>query len=53
MPAVWRRGGGARWSRMLATALRPLTHLVAWPAWHSMRVSLLDDLDGPHPPPNA
>jgi hypothetical protein len=38
---------------MVATALRPFTHLAAWLGWQSMRVSLLDDLDRPHPPADA
>jgi hypothetical protein len=38
---------------MVATALRPFTHLAAWLVWQSMRVSLLDDLDRPHPPADA
>jgi hypothetical protein len=38
---------------MVATALRSLTHLAASLVWQSMRVSLLEDLDRPHPPPNA
>ena len=35
---------------MVAHALRPISHLAAWIVWHSMRVSLLDDLDAPEPP---
>ncbi len=38
---------------MVTTALRPITHLTAWLVWHSMRVSLLDDLDAPQPPADA
>jgi hypothetical protein len=29
---------------------RPIRHLAAWLAWHSMRISLLDDLKAPQPP---
>jgi hypothetical protein len=32
---------------MMGTALRPISHLAAWILWHTMRVSLLDDLDRP------
>ena len=35
---------------MARLALRPIGHLTAWLVWHSMRVSLLDDLDAPEPP---
>jgi hypothetical protein len=35
---------------MMGTALRPISHLAAWILWHTMRVSLLDDLDRPEPP---
>jgi hypothetical protein len=35
---------------MVTTALRPIGHLAAWLVWHSMRVSLLDDLQSPRPP---
>jgi hypothetical protein len=35
---------------MVTTALRPLGHLAAWLVWHSMRVSLLHDLERPSPP---
>jgi hypothetical protein len=35
---------------MVATALRPISHLAAWLWWHTMRVSLLDDLEQPKPP---
>jgi hypothetical protein len=38
---------------MVGTALRPLSHLTAWLVWHSMRVSLVEDLDSPSPPKNA
>jgi hypothetical protein len=33
--------------------LRPIGHLAAWIVWHSMRVSLLDDLERPEPPRQA
>jgi hypothetical protein len=29
---------------------RPIRHLAAWFVWHSMKVSLLEDLEAPHPP---
>jgi hypothetical protein len=29
---------------------RPIRHLAAWVLWHSMRISLLDDLDAPERP---
>jgi hypothetical protein len=29
---------------------RPIRHLAAWVVWHSMRISLLDDLDAPQRP---
>jgi hypothetical protein len=32
---------------MIASALRPVSHLAAWLVWHSTRVSLLADLDDP------
>ena len=35
---------------MVGRALRPFTHLAAWVVWHSVRVSLLDDLEAPEPP---
>jgi hypothetical protein len=35
---------------MVGLALKPFGHLAAWLVWHSMRVSLLDDLDAPDPP---
>jgi hypothetical protein len=35
---------------MVGTALRPIGHLAAWLLWHTMRVSLLDDLEHPQPP---
>jgi len=33
--------------------LRPIGHLAAWIVWHSMRVSLLADLERPRPPRQA
>jgi hypothetical protein len=38
---------------MVNRALRPARHLTAWIVWHSLRVSLLDDLDDPAPPAEA
>jgi hypothetical protein len=35
---------------MVTLALRPISHVAAWIVWHSMKVSLLDDLDSPAPP---
>jgi hypothetical protein len=35
---------------MVTTALRPFGHIAAWLVWHSMRVSLLGDLERPQPP---
>lgn len=35
---------------MIGIAVRATTHVAAWLVWHSMRVSLLDDLDSPRPP---
>jgi hypothetical protein len=35
---------------MVSIALRPISHVAAWIVWHSMKVSLLDDLDAPAPP---
>jgi hypothetical protein len=35
---------------MVGMALRPLGHITAWIVWHSVRVSLLEDLDTPRPP---
>jgi len=29
---------------------RPIRHLAAWVVWHSMRISLLDDLEAPQRP---
>jgi hypothetical protein len=28
----------------------PIRHFAAWFVWHSLRISLLDDLKAPHPP---
>ncbi len=38
---------------MVTAALRPISHVAAWIVWHSMKVSLLDDLDDPRPPSRA
>ena len=38
---------------MVTAALRPIGHVAAWIVWHSMKVSLLDDLDAPAPPGEA
>jgi len=35
---------------MLTFALKATSHLAAWLYWHTMRVSVLDDL-GPRTPP--
>jgi hypothetical protein len=35
---------------MVTTALRPIGHIAVWLVWHSMRVSLLSDLERPSPP---
>jgi hypothetical protein len=35
---------------MVNRALRPFGHITAWLVWHSMRVSLLDDLNVLNPP---
>jgi hypothetical protein len=35
---------------MIDKAIRATSHVAAWLVWHSMRVSLLDDLDAPAPP---
>jgi hypothetical protein len=35
---------------MVGIALKPFSHIAAWLVWHSLRVSLLDDLDSPSPP---
>jgi hypothetical protein len=29
---------------------RPIRHFTAWFVWHSMRISLLEDLKAPRPP---
>jgi hypothetical protein len=38
---------------MVGTALRPISHFAAWLVWHSIRVSLLSDLERPEPPHSA
>jgi hypothetical protein len=35
---------------MIEMAIRATSHVAAWLVWHSMRVSLLDDLESPQPP---
>jgi hypothetical protein len=35
---------------MVSFAFRPISHVAAWIVWHSMKVSLLEDLDAPAPP---
>ncbi len=35
---------------MVSKAFRATSHVAAWIVWHSMRVSILDDLDSPQPP---
>ena len=35
---------------MVNKAFRATSHVAAWIVWHSMRVSILDDLDSPRPP---
>jgi hypothetical protein len=35
---------------MVGLALKPFSHIAAWLVWHSLKVSLLDDLDAPSPP---
>jgi hypothetical protein len=35
---------------MVNRALRATGHVAAWLVWHSMKVSLLDDLPTPRPP---
>ena len=35
---------------MVSKAFRATGHVAAWIVWHSMRVSILDDLDAPQPP---
>jgi hypothetical protein len=36
---------------MVNIAFRATSHVAAWLVWHSMRVSLLEDLDTPHQQP--
>jgi len=38
---------------MVSKAFRATSHVAAWIVWHSMRVSLLDDLEAPAPPAGA
>ena len=35
---------------MVKIAIRATSHVAAWFVWHSMHVSLLDDLEAPAPP---
>jgi hypothetical protein len=35
---------------MVSIAFRATSHVAAWIVWHSMRVSILEDLDAPQPP---
>jgi hypothetical protein len=35
---------------MVTIAIRATSHVAAWIVWHSMKVSLLDDLEAPAPP---
>jgi hypothetical protein len=35
---------------MVETALRPVSHIAAWLVWHTMRISLLEDLEHPRQP---
>jgi hypothetical protein len=35
---------------MVRIAIRATSHVAAWLVWHSMHVSLLDDLEAPAPP---
>ena len=35
---------------MVTIALRATSHVARWIVWHSMKVSLLDDLAAPRPP---
>ena len=35
---------------MVNIAIRATSHVAAWLVWHSLHVSLLDDLDAPAPP---
>ena len=44
------RPGPGTVAAMVTTALRPFGHIAAWIVWHSMRVSLLGDLERPQPP---
>jgi len=34
----------------LRAPLRATGHITRWLVWHSMRISLLDDLEAPKPP---
>ena len=38
---------------MVSIAFRATSHVAALVVWHSMRVSLLDDLEAPRPPADA
>ena len=38
---------------MVSKAFRATSHVAVWIVWHSMRVSLLDDLEDPAPPAAA
>ena len=38
---------------MVTIAFKATSHVAAWIVWHSMRVSLLDDLEDPAPPDAA
>jgi hypothetical protein len=38
---------------MVSIAYRATSHVAAWIVWHSLGVSLLDDLDAPRPPDGA
>ena len=35
---------------MIDKAIRATSHVAAWLVWHSLRVSLLEDLESPSPP---
>ena len=35
---------------MVNKAFRATSHVAAWIVWHTVRVSMLDDLDAPQPP---
>jgi hypothetical protein len=35
---------------MINHALRPIGHVAVWLVWHSIKVSLVEDLDRPRPP---